>query len=75
MLVLSRTRNEAVALYLGGVKVAEVTLVATGKDKIKLGFTGSSEVAFVRSELSAEAIREFIGRTQVENHAKKDQVK
>jgi sRNA-binding carbon storage regulator CsrA len=75
MLVLSRTANEAVAFYLNGVKVAEITVVATGKDKIKLGFTGSSELAFVRSELSAEVVREFIGRTQGGSHAKKDQVK
>jgi sRNA-binding carbon storage regulator CsrA len=57
------------------VKVAEVTLVATGKDKVKLGFTGSHELAFVRSELSAEVVSEFIGRTQGGKYAEKDQAK
>lgn len=62
--MLSRTVNESVAFYLNGEKIAEITLVATGKDKVKLGFTGSHELAFVRSELSDEVVSEFIGRTQ-----------
>jgi len=58
MLVLSRKPDEKILLQVKGMKEEiEVTVVRIDNNKVRLGFSASSEVTILRSELAEKVVK------------------